>query len=252
MTDIADFENLRDRDLRREGVFVAEGRLLVERSVAAGLDVLSLYAAASAADEAVGLAGGTIPLTVMDAAALDRVAGYPFHRGILAVVRRPEPSPSFSAASPELPSSRVLVLPSITDPGNLGTLLRSALAFGFSAVYLGSQSCDPFNRKALRASMGAALTLRLCSAGPDDLSVFSAAGGKAYAAAMEDNAVDASLLAGLSPCALVLGNEHDGIPDDWRRKCDAAVVIPVSGEVDSLNVAIAGSILMWQLSRPIA
>jgi tRNA G18 (ribose-2'-O)-methylase SpoU len=248
LTDIADFENLRDRDLRREGVFVAEGRLLVERSVSAGLEVLSVYAAASAAVEAAALAGEAIPLSILDDASLERVAGYPFHRGIFAVVRRPESALPFSSDSPELSTARVLVLPSITDPGNLGTLLRSALAFGFSTVYLGAQSCDPFNRKALRASMGAALTLRLCPACPADLSVFSARGGTVYAAAMEENALDASMVSVRSPCALVLGNEHDGIPGDWRRECDTAVVIPVGKDVDSLNVAIAGSILMWHLS----
>jgi tRNA G18 (ribose-2'-O)-methylase SpoU len=246
---------LRDRDLRSEGLFVAEGRLLVERSVSSGLDVLSLYADEAAAPEAEALSAKNspirppIPLFLLSSADMDRVAGFAFHRGMFAVVRRPE----IPSAGGIAPGRRVLVLPAIVDPGNLGTLIRSALAFGYRDVWLGPASCDPFNRKALRASMGAALSLGLRMAEPDML----AAGNPALAAAMEEDAfVSGSpalaefLSASGGAHSLVLGNEHDGIPAEWRAGCACAVRIPVAEGVDSLNVAVAGSILMRELSLP--
>ena len=267
--EITDFEKmigLRDRDLRGEGFFVAEGRLLVARTIAAGFRVEVVFADEAAAEEARALAaaepsGGltnrSIPVRVCDAGELDRVAGFPFHRGMLALARRPEclrrpdSGPVFAARlADQFPC--ILVLPSITDPGNLGTLIRSALAFGYNAVWIGKESCDPFNRKALRASMGAALALDLREAEPEDLVTLTDATGSfvpALAAALEEGAVDSGELRGIGAHALVLGNEFSGIPEAWRTVCKKAVRIPVSPDVDSLNVAIAGSILMYELGR---
>lgn len=262
---------LRDRDLRGEGFFVAEGRLLVERTIASGVAVEAIFADEAASAEARALAavsagqGRFFPVRVCAAGELDKVAGFPFHRGMLALAKRPligRPAtvsaimPERGAASTLADSSpRVLVLPAITDPGNLGTLLRSALAFGYDDVWLGKESCDPFNRKALRASMGASLVLGLYEAGPEDLAAFgklASLDGKrlpVFAAALEAEAVDADTLRGIGAHALVLGNEFSGIPDEWNAECTQTVQIPVSSGVDSLNVAIAGSILMYELGR---
>ena len=242
--------NLREKDLRSEGLFLAEGRLLVERSVHSSCEVLGIAADAAAAEEAHVLAAGNIPVTVFGKEKMDNFAGFAFHRGMLALVRRPHVLP----AERSFPlRGNVLVLPAITDPGNLGTLLRSALAFKFDTIYTGMQSCDLFNRKTLRSSMGAALVISLYSASPEDLVSLAGEGLPILAAAMEEDAYDAwsdaSRYANQSHIALVLGNEHDGIPAEWRKKCTESIQIPVSPAVDSLNVAIAGSILMWQLSR---
>jgi tRNA G18 (ribose-2'-O)-methylase SpoU len=266
---IGDYEKmigLRDRDLRGEGFFVAEGRLLVERTIAGGFAVEAVFADAAAEGEARALAaryagpGSSIPVFVCDAGELDRVAGFPFHRGMMALARRPDfmrraDASAVFASSLADQSPRILLLPSITDPGNLGTLLRSALAFSYDAVWIGKESCDPFNRKALRASMGAALALDLREAEPDDLADITrqaTENGRIFpvlAAALEEGAVDAEALRGIDAHALVLGNEFSGIPEVWRKVCTQVVRIPVSPEVDSLNVAIAGSILMYELGR---
>lgn len=303
-------EGFRDRDLRAEGLFATEGHLLTERAIAAGIRFEGIWAEPSSARKAAELSvlaassvpagsdeaadaveSSPIPVTILDPPDLDRLAGFPFHRGLLALARRPaieRATPAFAArlwaadlsagsipaAIPSAPR-RVLCLPESADPGNLGTLLRSALAFGFTDVLLGERSCDPFNRKALRASMGAAFRLRLFEADPSALSLCAANGIPVYAAALEDGAVavgspigalsgapsgafDVALGGGIRPDAalqrrsgsfvLVLGNEYSGIPADWRLMCSKALMIPVGPDVDSLNVAIAGSILMWELS----
>jgi tRNA G18 (ribose-2'-O)-methylase SpoU len=259
---LCEFLGMRERDLRAEGLFVAEGRLLVERAIASGLSVLAVAADPSAAAEAHALAPPSVPVYECPKDMLDSVAGFPFHRGMLAIARRPPVSRagdlSLSARVPEGP---ILVLPEITDPGNLGTLLRSCLAFGFRAAWLGDRSCDPWNRKCLRSSMGASFSLPLYRAVTADLSSLSRSGFAVIAAAMEEGALvsgaDAPLRAGTlgerirdGMIALVLGNEHDGIPAEWRSECALAVRIPVQAAVDSLNVAVAGSLLMRDFSPP--
>jgi len=251
---------LRDRDLRNEGLFVAEGRLLVERAIASSCAVIGLCTDAAAAEDARLLCADTIPLTICSSEELDRIAGFPFHRGMFALAERPSipltstliPSLSAHPALYAQPLSirKILVLPAITDPGNLGALFRSASAFSYDLVCLGEQSCDPFNRKVLRASMGAILSMPICTAHPEDLGLISGYGIPILAAAMEEQAVIAGnySVSGDSH-ALVLGNEYEGIPAKWRERCSLAISIPVSPDVDSLNVAIAGSILMWELSR---
>ncbi len=245
---------LRDRDLRSEGLFVAEGRLLVARAIESGLELLCVVADPASADEARALCGDRIPFRFCLPGELDEIAGFPFHRGMLAVARRPD----LPRVSPPI-DGPVLILPEITDPGNLGTLLRSALAFGFRSAWIGPRSCDPWNRKCLRASMGAAFSLPLYAAESGDCALLSNDGFSVLACALEAGALEsgpqalsadpilAKRVSG-GQVALVLGNEHDGTPPEWRRQCVAAVMVPVSDSVDSLNVAIAGSILMRDFS----
>lgn len=261
--DLSRFLGMRDRDLRAEGLFVAEGRLLVERALAAGISVLAIAADGAASGEAIALSGGMVPVYPCDGKTLDAVAGFPFHRGMLAIARRPR---LVRAGETDTPSGPILILPEITDPGNLGTLLRSCLAFGFRSAWLGARSCDPWNRKCLRASMGASFTLPLLDAESGDLDRLAEADFAVFAAAMEAGALVAGrdgIGAGIvrdgarsalerrideGRIALVLGNEHDGIPPEWRNGCVQAIRIPVSAGVDSLNVAVAGSLLMRDLS----
>jgi TrmH family RNA methyltransferase len=260
--DVSGFFNLRDRDLRAEGLCVAEGRLLVERAIDSGCAVTLIVAGESAADEAAALAdrassrdpapGAPVLLRICSPAVIDRIAGFAFHRGMLAVVRRPLLRDSSAIGVPGSVASpgAVLALPSITDPGNLGTLLRSALAFGFHTVLVGDKTCDPFNRKAMRASMGAVFSLDIQTAEPADLARYAASGIPVYAAELVPGALEAgSEPVGSGGFVLVLGNEFEGIPPEWRKSCTASVEIPVSGAVDSLNVSIAGSILMWESAR---
>lgn len=247
------FSGLKDRDLRREGVVVGEGRLVAAR-VAARLPLISVLAEPSAAEEAEALAAGRCPVTVLPAEALSRVAGYPFHRGLLAAAERPE----IPEAEPSAFAGfrRVLVLPDPNDPENLGAAVRSAAALGWDAVILGPGACDPYGRRALRCSMGAVLTLPLFSAaGPQAVGALGAAWTFAAAELAPGALVlgtdeAAALLRGSPKLALMLGNEHDGIAEPWRSIRSASVSVPQgrggSEGVDSLNVAAAAAILLWE------
>ncbi len=246
------FFGLKDRDLRREGVVVGEGRLVASR-VAARLPLLAVLAEPSAAAEAETLAAGRCPVAVLPSEELSRTAGYPFHRGLLAAARRPELPEVSPAGLAEF--RRVLVLPEPNDPENLGAVVRSAAALGWDAVVLGPGSCDPYGSRALRCSMGAVLTLPLFAApGPNAIGALAAEGWAVAAAELSPGATElgtdgaAGLLRGAARLALMLGNEHDGIPEPWRACRTASVSIPQARNtaVDSLNVAAAAAILLWE------
>lgn len=238
---------LRDRDYASQGLLVCEGRLVLEKALAAGLELDS--ALCVPADEAVlrgRLAPGT-PLEVLPQAELASLVGFSFHRGVLALAKR---KPLGSAKS--LPAGHTLVLWNVTDPDNLGTLIRSAAALGACSICLGGGCADPYGRKALRASMGVVLGLPLAAlASPDELKGMPGRKRRlVVAAALTEQArspLQAIRKAGRRPVALVLGNEGWGLPDSVIAACDLAVRLPMSAGVDSLNVAAAGAILMWEL-----
>lgn len=140
--------------------------------------------------------------------------------------------------------SRILVFDGISDPGNLGTLLRTALALDWKGVFFLPNCCDPFNGKALRASKGALFRLRYGKGNWSDLqSEFLA---KKWVVLGADLKGEIPNEKNSSNIALVLGNEGEGLSSESKRFCKK-VSIPISQEMESLNVASAGAILMYLL-----
>jgi tRNA G18 (ribose-2'-O)-methylase SpoU len=149
---------------------------------------------------------------------------------------------------------RLVILPNPTDPENLGAIARSAAALGWDGLVLGLEACDPFGRRALRCSMAATLVLPLFQAESAlCLASLHDAGWTVVAASLEEGALKPSALGGVDRLALVLGNERSGIPSDWRDRSAHVVAIPqlrnAADGVDSLNVAAAAAILLWE-GRP--
>jgi len=150
---------------------------------------------------------------------------------------------------PDLPCpdiiSHLLVLDSISDPGNLGTLMRTALALGWDAIYLLDGGVDPYNDKTLRAAKGSHFKLPILEGGSEDLKeLVDKHDIQLLVADMKGEAIsNISLDKG---CALVLGNESHG-PSDFIKREGLAVTIPISNKMESLNVAVAGAILLYTL-----
>jgi RNA methyltransferase, TrmH family len=165
-------------------------------------------------------------------------------QGILAVVRKPLP------AWPEKPFGTVLAVHQVQDAGNMGTLLRSAEAFGARGVFVTEDSCDLFNPKTVRASMGS--ILRLPFQTRENWKAyqdwFSKNGFHIYALTLH---ADKSLIATkfASPAAIWVGAEGSGLPDELVASCHERVGIPMEGEVESLNVGIAASLALFWVNQ---
>lgn len=227
---------------RSEGRFFAEGRKLCpELARAAQLETLFLTAAAAEKCPRLAALPGEHFLVEDHVAA--KLAGVPAPQGVFGVFRTPA-----HTLEEVRPGGRYLALEGVQDPGNVGTLLRSAAAFGFDAVLLGPGCAAPFSPKVLRASMGAAgrLPLGVCADLPAALGALRGRGVACLAAALYKarplDAVGTQFPGGV---CVVIGSEGQGLSDAAIAACSAAVRIPMTDRVESLNAGVAGSILLW-------
>lgn len=169
---------------------------------------------------------------------LKKITGLQNPEGIAAVVNLPK--------SPDLKNyDKLLVLDQLSDPGNLGTLLRTALALGWEAAFLTTGSADPFNEKAIRSAKGATFRLPLRTGSWSDLKSLLQ-GKQIFVADLQGQTPDT--LDRQKKIALVLGNEARGVSPE-AKKIGTLVSIPMTSQIESLNVASAGAILMYILKR---
>ena len=173
----------------------------------------------------------------------EKLAGVQSHQGVFAVFEQPQIS------FYDLPhNGRCLALERVQDPGNVGALIRSAAAFGFDAVILSPGCADAFGPKVLRASMGAAgrMPVVTCPNLPDAVAQLRAWGVTCLAAALyHSKPLDQVESAYPNGVCVVIGSEGQGLSDQTIASCDAAVRIPITDCVESLNASVAGSVLLW-------
>jgi len=145
-----------------------------------------------------------------------------------------------------------LVAQALRDPGNLGTMLRTADAVGAGGVILIDDCADPFSVEAVRASMGAIFTLGLAQARWTDFIAWLRAGeGQLVAASLRDSRPYRGAPY-LAPCFVMVGNESQGLPEAYETACDLRVTIPMLGAADSLNAAVAGAVLAYEVLAQLA
>ena len=251
---LADYAGVREPALlRQRGVLIAEGRFVVRRLLDAGrIRVRSLLlndAALRGLGDLVERADTTVDVYVASPDVITTATGFNMHRGCLALAERPAEL-SLEAA---LSASRlVAVLERAVDPDNVGSVFRSAEAFGVDAVLLSPGCCDPFYRKAIRTSSGAALMVPWAAAAPwpDALDRLRAE-GFAIAATMPDGVMDIGAFVGTAaargPLAVLLGTEGHGLTEPALARADIRLRIPMSGALDSLNLATAAGIVLHRL-----
>lgn len=240
--------------LRRHALFVAEGRLLVQRLIdAEHHDIESIVVTPAAlASLTEALARARCPVYVLPAPALASLTGIDFHRGCLAIARRSADEPRVDAFAT---ANRLLVVEGVANPDNIGGLFRVAAAFD-AAVLLDQASADPLYRKALRTSMGAALTVPFARVAPwpSGIEALRAAGFIAVALTPDKSAVPietfAATLASGSRIVLMLGSEGQGLSDGAFAIADVKVRIATSSAVDSLNIVVAAGIALAMLAKP--
>ena len=250
---LADFRDLTDVALRRalepeRGLYMAEGAKVIARAIAAGHAPRAVLVSERWLDSVAPLVGEDVPVYVAPAELLEDVTGYQVHRGALASMERPELP---GLAELVRGASRVVVLEGIVDHTNVGAIFRSAAGIGADAVVVSPTCADPLYRRSVKVSMGTVFQVPWTRAEswPGALDELRDLGFMVAGLALTDDAValdDFAARAG-ERVALVMGAEGDGMTRQALAHVDEAVVIPMYGGVDSLNVAAASAVAMWEL-----
>jgi TrmH family RNA methyltransferase len=243
--------SLRDKKhRRREGKFLAEGlRLLTEAREAGWLPETLVMAAArddhpllNILEREVEAAGGDVIETTAEI--LSKITGKDNSQAVAGVFAE------FDTSLATLDRSAApiwLVAQALRDPGNLGTMLRTGDALGAGGLILIDDCADPFSVEAVRASMGAVFTQRLAQASWDAFLAWLRQGaGQLVAASLRD----AQPYRGApyeAPCFILVGNESRGLPEAYEAACDLRVTLPMRGRADSLNAAVAGAVLGYEV-----
>jgi tRNA G18 (ribose-2'-O)-methylase SpoU len=249
---LAPYRNVPDRELLiRHGLFVAEGRLVVRRLLEGSRLPQSVMVTAAALIPLRPLLDTRpdLPVYVVPQAVMNGLTGFNMHRGCLALAARPAPLDWRDLITR---SRRIVALERIGNADNVGAVFRSAAAFGVDAVLLESSCTDPLYRKSIRTSMGAALTTPFATAEPWPQVLRELARDGWCVVAMMPS-TDAPPLRELAPLVtdrrhvIVVGHEGEGITAEAIAACTHRARIPMSNGVDSLNVATAAAIAMYEL-----
>lgn len=240
---------LADPSFRRsEKLWVVEGVRFVEEAVRSGLGIHQVVTDNREGSERrdrllAGLAGRGTEIFHVTREVFKSLSDTVSPQGILAVVDEPRWTPEdlFSVTGP------VVILDRLRDPGNLGTIMRSALAAGAAGILMTGETVDPGNPKALRASAGAALNLPSLriggaedAAGLLDMPIYATSGG---------DGVPPWELPLDEPFALLLGQEAEGVEESWNRAVSGRISIPMAEGVESLNVAAAAAVILFEAVR---
>lgn len=241
---------LRDRQRAREqaGRFMAEGTRLLDQALREGQLPEAVFATAEWAATSVGAClltelAGRCALWEVTPEVMATLADTITPQGVAAVWRLPTPDPAQARCAP-----LVLVLDGVRDPGNLGTLLRTAQAAGVGAVFLAEGCADAFSPKVVRAGMGAHFALPIWSRAPWPVIGDFLAGRQALLAEMDGAALPWEV-DWRQPTALIIGGEAEGAGPQARALATQTVRLPMQGRVESLNAAIAGAQLLYEAVR---
>ncbi|WP_423142738.1 TrmH family RNA methyltransferase [Parablastomonas sp. CN1-191] len=242
---------LREKKLRkREGRFLAEGlRLLTDARECGRLPELLVMAAGreahpllEAIEADVLAAGGDVIET--DDAILAKITGKDNPQAVAGVFAEFDTSLD---ALDRCSAPLFLAAQALRDPGNLGTMLRTADAVGAGGLVLIDDCADPFSVEAVRASMGAIFTVPLAQARWDEFLPWLRGGSGQLVAASLRDAVPYRGAEYAAPCFIMVGNESRGLPEDYEAACDLRVTMPMRGRADSLNAAVAGAVLAYEV-----
>ena len=247
--------SLRDKkNRRREGKFLVEGlRLLTDARETGRLPEMLVMAAGRDAhplldelERAIMDAGGEVIETSADI--LSKITGKDNPQAVAGMFAEFDTSLS---ALDRTAGSIWMVAQALRDPGNLGTMLRTCDAVGAGGLILVDDCADPFSVEAVRASMGAVFTQQIAQAAWGDFLVWLRAGdnkqkGQLVAASLRD-AVPYRGAPYEAPCFILVGNESQGLPQGYEDACDLRVTMPMRGKADSLNAAVAGAVLAYEV-----
>jgi len=272
----------RSNRTRRRGTFVVEGHRVVRRLLDSPFPVESIVVSERRRDFLTEAVPEQVPLLVLPQELAAELVGYNFHHGVMACGRR-LPQPELADLLPaETGPALFVACPRMTDPDNMGGLIRLCAGFGVRGLLLGDSCSDPFSRRVLRVSMGTAFQLPIlefsatetvgASHQPDAQARDSSPapslalragvigerstlneklnelrmerGFRLLATVLDDTATPLASVPAIERLVLLLGNEADGLDPEWMDLCDQRITIPMAQGTDSLNVTVAAGIFL--------
>ena len=244
----------RRRGRERRGLALAEGVRLVEEALQAGVPIRGTAIASSLEGTERGRAlkdaldrAGVRQITVT-AAELEQLADTEHPQGIVAIIEPPEWSLADLRPALRRP---VLVLDGVQDPGNVGTMIRTALGLGAAGVVTLPGTAELTNPKVVRGAMGALFRLPCVAAAEAALGAWlDETGSELWAATMDGDALGAAAAAAVArPVAVVIGNEGAGVTPGMLTRASRRVAIPLRGPAESLNAAVAAAIIVYEVTH---
>lgn len=252
---------LRNKIEPEKGIFIAESPKVIHVALDAGYEPLALLCERKhITGDAASLISRckkvyqpnneqrTLPIYTGERNILAQLTGYTLTRGVLCAMRRPR---ELSVEDVCQIAQRVVIINGVVDTTNIGAIFRSAAALGIDGILLTPNSCDPFNRRAVRVSMGSVFLVPWTWLRDEDFSLLKRLGFRTAAMALCEDSItlDNPILKQEKRLAIVMGTEGDGLPKDVIQSCDYVVRIPMAHGVDSLNVAAASAVAFWELRK---
>ncbi len=240
---------LLNRQEPQQGIFIAESPKVIERALDAGYEPISLLASSHDLEgQAAGILArcSGVPVYTAPFEVLTQLTGFQLTRGLLCAMRR-KPLPALETICRGV--RRVAVLENVMNPTNVGAIFRSAAALNMDAVLLTDCCSNPLYRRSIRVSMGTVFQVPWTYVEADWQQKLHSLGFKTAAMALKEDSLSLRnpRLAQEEKLAVVLGTEGDGLAPETIAQCDYTVMIPMTHNVDSLNVAAASAVAFWQL-----
>ena len=235
---------------RQSGLFVAEGLRVCEDAMRSGAEIDTLFLTQAALDKNSAicekLCACAEKVFLLSPALFAHISDTQTPQGVLGVIKTLDKSALFDTIKN---GGKFLALDNVQDPNNLGTILRSAEAFGVSGVVMSADCCDVLNPKVVRGSMGAVFRLPICIS--DDLALWLREHPQLMtcAAVVDSAAQKVTDITFTEPCAVVIGNEGNGIRPETVQACRHQITIPMNGKAESLNASVAAAILIWEMVK---
>ncbi|MCH5193610.1 MAG: RNA methyltransferase [Oscillospiraceae bacterium] len=229
---------------RETGLFVLEGIRLISDAVKENAKLRSVFMTESCAEKRESLSFPDAFIVPEELAAYLSDTDSP--QGIFAICEAPR---KVSADRTIKSGGKYILLHSVQDPGNLGTIIRTADAVGVDGVFL-AECCDLYNPKVIRSTMGSIFRLCVSEVKFDEVfPLFKERGVRTYAAVIDSDAVSLTDCDFSEGGAVLIGNEGNGLPKEVSDLCDVRLTIKMQGNVNSLNAAMAAGIIMWELKK---
>lgn len=242
---------LSERKFREaEELFVIEGEKLFDEMLRCG--VVPKYAFATAKEaHLLQLLPREAECYEVSESVYQKISTEKSPQGIFCVIKYLDNFHKFATIYSSENCDSLLCLSSLRDPGNLGTIIRTARAFGIKRLILSDDCADVYSPKTLRASMGALFTVPTVRVSDLEgaLRTLTKQGYRTLATTLNDSAVRLDSLTVDAKCVFVIGNEGHGLSDKTVNACDTAVYIPMTGGCESLNASIAASVVMWEMFK---